>query len=335
MHDSFVVDQLKNLAGPKRISSDYTFILCPYHSERTPSARVFHSSGFLKCYGCGASKKYNDWAVQAGLEPLGKFGLPKSGEVPATSDRRFIDSLFAADSKTGGNRDLDLVGLDSELSKRLGVYSSWRGFRREFLMRVGAKLAYDRDTYQHFIWLPVIIRGRLKGHILAALKKPSDKSQPSYLNASGTWTRRHGLFPFDYAIEVMTALGSSTIYLVEGPRDALRLLSLGYPAVCILGTHSWTDVKSRNLELSNVERVVVMMDGDDAGKAATQFIVSGMRKDEVVNRPLSEFFKVKVVRLWNLPKEGEENYDPGNLPEPQLLEIVKKTFRSSTFLSRN
>lgn len=326
--DDFFLNQIAQIPGPKIRNANYTFILCPYHTERTPSARVFHDNGFLSCYGCGAKHSYNVWAAKLSLSKLGKDRLPESGEAPKT---QFLDKLLngdASDSEVKAKEgELTLLPFGTTLARRLGLSRKWRGFSIPFLERVGAQIAYDEEARRHYVWLPVNVRGKLKGHILAQIKKPSDKSIPSYLNAGGAWSKRYGLFPLDFAVRLMLDNGWTTLVLVEGPRDALRLISLGIPAVSILGTHSWTDTKSRVIELSGVERLVLMMDGDPAGKAATAFLKTGKRKptSEPEITPLSEFFKLRTVRLWNMEiaeDHTEDKYDPGNLPEDFLLSTI-------------
>lgn len=39
----FVRTQLQQYAGPKKEQSGSVFVLCPFHAESTPSARVFIS----------------------------------------------------------------------------------------------------------------------------------------------------------------------------------------------------------------------------------------------------------------------------------------------------
>lgn len=325
---SFIQQQLQSVPGPKKTSGNSTYILCPYHSEKTPSARVFHDNGYLRCYGCGASKSYNVWSKEYGLTRMGKHNLPVTGEVPKG---RFLTDLLSSSAATitdtaASLDDLEFHDIDSELGKQLGVARKWRSFRSKWLSdTVGAKLVRDENSGRHYVWLPVHVRGKLRGHVLAQLRKPKDKTIPSYLNASGKWSLRYGLFPLDPSIALMQQLGLHTLVVVEGPRDALRLLSLGIPAVSMLGTHSWTDLKSRMLELCGVERVVLMLDGDPAGRNATRFLKTGKRTptSEPSITPLPNQFKVRTVKLWNLEvPEGDEKPDPGNLDESTLLEIL-------------
>jgi hypothetical protein len=127
----------------------------------------------------------------------------------------------------------------------------------------------------------------------------------------------------------MTSLGKSSVVLVEGPRDALRLLSYGIPCMAILGTHSWSDKKSGLLEAAGVDRIITCFDGDEAGKIATNLIVYGKTVNKAVRpnfTPLENLFTVKAVKLWNLPipKDfAEGKFDPGNLPDSYLQKLKK------------
>lgn len=327
--NEFIQGQLEQVPGPKIRNATYTFILCPYHDEKTPSARVFHNNGFLACYGCGAKRSYNVWSKQFNLEKMGKDRLPESGEAPK---HQYLDKLLNGDAshEEGKAKELDLTFVEfrTPLAERLGLTKRWRSIRIRLLEDIGAKIAFDNESRRHYVWLPVWARGKLRGYIRAQIKKPVDKKIPSYLNASGTWSKRYGLFPLDYSVALMKEKGLTTLVLVEGPRDALRLLSLGIPAVSILGTQSWSNTKSRVLELSGVESLVLMMDGDTAGRLATRFLRTGKRtptsEQEIV--PLSEFFRLRTLRLWKMevPEDhSESKYDPGNMPEDLLHEILE------------
>jgi len=328
----FVKNQIRNISGPKREGPLMSFILCPYHPEKTPSGRINHDPskrgvGRFKCYGCGASKPWNELAATLGLERMSKYGFPKSGEVPVIPENRFLESLFEEKKESASMEEIDLIEFEPEINKQLGIEKKWRGFSIRFLASIGAKIAYRTDIQRYYVWLPVYVRGKLSGHILAALKKPENKAFPSYLNAPGVWSLKKGLFPFDYAVDLMKKLSLETLIIVEGPRDALRLILMGYPAVSMLGTHSWTDSKSRSLELSGVSKVVVMMDGDAAGRKATKFLTTGIREGstEASIRPLKEFFRVKAIRLWKLevPEDHSESaYDPGNMPTSLIKELL-------------
>ncbi len=95
----------------------------------------------------------------------------------------------------------------------------------------------------------------------------------------------------------------------------------------MLGTQSWSNQKSRLLEFAGVTRLVLFLDGDDAGRNATRFLRTGFRltTDEQPSiTPLVEIFDLKVVRLWNakIPKDHPEpKLDPGNVPDRFLTNL--------------
>ncbi len=310
-----VLSQMGRYGGQKIQHSDYTFILCPYHSEKTPSGRVFHtpsrSPGYFKCYGCGASKSWNELATDIGLEPFIKPN-PKKDEYAMT-----LSSFKERDDK------------EPEYSLEELPKKKWRSIPSKLLRDLGAKqmvLGYG----QPMVWLPVYIGGRLRGYVRSYWKKP--KVGPSHMNKSGQWSKKYGLFPFDFALEMMQEQGHKTMAIVEGPRDALRLLQYKIPAVSILGTQSWTPQKALLFETYGVSTVVVIMDGDPAGIEATKKARSFLEGQ--INRIRS--FKLWKVQgnpypMWKrLPNDEQkarkgELWDPGNCPE-YVLDIIRKRF---------
>lgn len=308
-----VLQQLDHYSGPKKkLNSASTFVSCPFHSESTPSGRVFHSGtskspGFFKCYGCGQTATWDEVAPKLGLKayqwtkPITQFAAPlrAKDETPEEAELKF-----------------------SPIPKG----KIWRQIKTQLLIDIGCKKV--RVIYDGFrpgpvmLYFPAMIKGELRGYIRARLKKVDGK--PSYLNQAGGWSKDYGLFPYDYAIRNKP----HTIVLVEGPRDALRLNMLGIPAIAILGTQSWSRRKSRMIELTGARTVILAMDGDDAGLAAIQLI-----------KPLLiDMVRVKIFSLtgpdspyWRfrnldeptkaMKAKGVESWDPGNMPLKKAREL--------------
>lgn len=314
----FVIDQLHMYGGQKKLGDESSFVLCPYHSEKTPSGRIFHSStstnpGHYKCYGCGQSVTWNDVAPKLGLQP---YGAQKPKDEYAT-----LNVLQLDDAET--EEEIKF----SDLPKN----KMWRGIETSLLIDLGAKFCRVRTEWgwsKPKIWLPIYVNSELKGYIKARIKKHAE--YPSYINSKGVWSKTHGLFPYDYSVQLMNKIGSRTLVLVEGPRDALILLSRGIPAISILGTQSFTEIKARILELSEAEKLILMMDGDCAGIMATKKIYKLTR----------DLFDVRVVKLWDLKgspyrkfkdhdepskhakEEGVSLWDPASCPQ-WVLDKVK------------
>lgn len=337
----FVKAQLGMYAGEKKAVQGSTFLLCPFHSEKTPSGRVFHSEqslspGFFKCYGCGHTGTWDEVAERLGLQPFRK-GPPKEERAsPLQILRKQHESLRA---NNRGYREDKFKFWDIPKNK------TWRTIPTNLLIELGGRMCYKwSDEYKRwgstkFIYMPVLINGVQRGFFRARLKKDeSDAKLPSYYLAAAegsNWSKTHGLWPYDHAIEMMRELKSNTIVIVEGQRDALRLLVLGIPAMCIFGTQSWSSNKCKLLELAGVERVVMLMDGDPAGIDATEKIAPSLRS----------MFNTKVIKLWKIKgspylkvadagdpaaeikRRKLSMWDPGNCPEWILTKIKRKFFR--------
>jgi 5S rRNA maturation endonuclease (ribonuclease M5) len=322
-----VEDQLAQYSGAKKPGNGSTFVICPYHSEKTPSGRVFHAAsttapGSFKCYGCGMKASWNEIAPKLGLMPFG----------PQKPDEEYANSGLLMDQEL-----VEDTGFVKERMRfrDLPEDRTWRNIPTSLLISIGAKLCQVKHEEHGWlkpkVYLPVLINKKLRGYIKARMKKHDDF--PSYINAKGQWSKTHGLFPYDMAIKLSRRLGTHTIVLVEGPRDALRLLMLGVPAMCILGTQSWTDTKTKILELSGVQRVILLMDGDDAGKEATAMLETR----------LESMFEVVTLKLWALrgspyiqfknkrepskaaKKAGVALWDPCSAPE-RIIQKIKKLY---------
>lgn len=337
-----IIGELHKVPGKKSIGVNRSFILCPFHQEKTPSGRIHHIDGSpglgnFKCYGCGVKKRWNDLASVLNLRQYGKEAQRLDSMQVPRSDFTSLDAELI--SRTSSREKLELYPLvagDKNAVTAGLVAGKWRGFKLDFLRSLGASLARvtttskSGDTYARFyVYLPVDVLNKTRGYVKAQIRKPSSKEVPSYINAKGSWSLRYGLLFYDQAAKLMKSLGKETLVLVEGPRDALRLLRFGIPAISILGTHSWSSEKVRFLTLTGASRVVLMLDGDPAGRQATRLLRTGRNKEGTqVATPLQEKFQVKIVRLWLLDVEDspEAKYDPGNCPT-DVLHAVKRLLK--------
>lgn len=359
--ESHIGAQLALIQGPKIERGTHLTILCPFHGEKTPSASISKSSGHLHCFGCGHNAKFDDWAPLYGLEPFQK-GKPKD---------RYAQNLFAGFAAYAAESEDDpevSAGAVEEESETPGYepnprdarlpeeapYKMWRMHYRELprnkkwrsvstnlLRKIGGRSVlrysekYKRWSSSPFIYMPVMVFGEQKGYFLARMKKAEGLT--SYLLAPSTgeaWAKNWGLWPFDYATNLMRKIDSTTMVIVEGQRDALRCLSMGVPAVCMFGSKSWSENKSRILEVAGVRRVVQFMDGDDAGISATLFtreFLDGVFDDvknvslwSVSGSPYRDYRHIEDEKERKLAADadGVEFWDPGNCPD-WIIERIK------------
>jgi 5S rRNA maturation endonuclease (ribonuclease M5) len=333
-HLDFVIGQLAQYSGRKIETSGRTMVICPYHSENTPSGAINTGAqfapGYFTCFACGHKAPWNDVAPRLNLLPFGKVKPAEQTSMDLLMERMEDDMMATT-------RYVPFKGKLTEIPEG----KKWREIPTNLMIELGGKMArrkFDNgwDTIR-FLYMPVMINGEQEGYFLARLRKSKDDA-PSYLLAKKTtsrgWSRTHGLWPFDYAIAMMEDAGWSTIVLVEGQRDCLRLLMNGIPAVCIFGTQSWSDSKAQLLETAGVEEVVLLFDGDGAGIGATKKI----------KPQLTQWFDVRVFKLWkakgspylkfaHLPeptkaakKAGVQLWDPFNCPQRVIDEIKELYF---------
>ena len=144
-------------------------------------------------------------------------------------------------------------------------------------------------------------------------KYSDDQEGLSFINSAGEWTKTKALFPLDYAL----SLGKRYIVLVEGPRDALRLLSAGVPAAAILGTGLWSDEKRDRLLSTGVSTIFVMMDADPPGRSAQRRILASMK-----NLVHAVGISLTAFKDKNFP--DREKMDPMDLPDSHLSFLKKR-----------
>jgi len=326
----FIKTQLAAYGGEKKGYGERLMIRCPYHSDNTPSGSLSLSptfAGSFRCFACGAKANWDDLAPRLNLQPF-KRGEPK--EEYALN--------FMTSSHEATEEQEKLYQEDKFKFWDLPPNKRWRSIPTNLLIDLGGKLCVKwSDDYQcwgktKFIYLPVMINGEQEGYFRARLKKEED--QPSYYNARGKWSFTQGLWPFDHSIALMRSLKSSTMILVEGQRDALRLINYGIPAMCIFGTQSVGKAKVKHLELAGVQRLLIMMDGDAAGISGTEKIIEAA----------TGMFQLKTVKLWDMrgspyrkflshenptkaaKEAGVELWDPMCVPEWVLDSIKRKYF---------
>lgn len=290
--NNFDVEGILNGLHGKKMG-DYTSIVCPFHADSNPSCSVKTKppyQGFYKCWSCGAKGPFSKLAEKLGIE---------AGVAPTPAiDTEPYEEFFKAKVAVEDYRLVDPADLKSLSAKNvasLGIKDGWRGVPIDFLREtVGAKIIDNRTLY-----FPVMVNQKEVGYVKAQKEKPKNRKFPSYLNKPGLWSKTHGLFLFDQAVELSE--GSRTLILTEGPRDPMRLMQEGLPAVAMLGTQSWSEAKRRILELAGIENLILCMDGDEAGRTASKML----------REACDGYLNIHDFGLY----EWEGEYDPFNMPK--------------------
>jgi 5S rRNA maturation endonuclease (ribonuclease M5) len=312
-----MLDALEKLPGPRRISGDNISILCPFHDETQPSCSIFVGEGMsiplgtFHCWGCNVSGNWNKLAR--------KLGLPTFKEHQYEESAGIVSASYLAELQE------ELLGPEDTLENlvakmgRCQIHTwprerPWRGYAGSMIQQVGGRALYDMRLKTIMLFFPINIYGKVPGGIKAYLEKP--KKGPSYLNTRGKWVEKYGLFPYEYTRRVLKKWKEHYVVLVEGPRDALRLLQLKIPALAILGANNFTEHKAVLVSALDPTKVYVLPDNDQGGDKMAKLVIPILKPHVPVRRVA-------------LPA-SQEKMDPNSAPKKlllQLREIARKENR--------
>lgn len=142
----------------------------------------------------------------------------------------------------------------------------WRTYSGAFLAALGPGVAwYASGSDGPRLFFVAYVNGKAKGGVTARMKKSKDKNQMSYKTTRGEWIKNKGLLFYDVAKKMIEDKDIPYLILTEGPRDALRLLSYGIPAIAVLGAQTFGHMKALLVAALDVA-VYVMPDNDKGGE---------------------------------------------------------------------
>lgn len=284
-----IISQLLPMGGKQK--GDEIIILCPFHNDSRPSLGIHVGDkvtpGSFHCFSCKAHGGWNKLAEKLSLKKMEILNVGKikdsSSLLPEKTDPFQILSKFIENGKIlVDDKPRNLVGLED-----LPDSFSWRGLGKKFLESIGAKYYWQQEIDMDWLYFPLYMNQVYVGYTTAALKP----HEPKYM----TYTDTHSCcFLYDLVPN------NETIVLVEGHYDSLRLYAEGIYAIAIFGTSNWSAVKTQLLAAKNPKKVIIAMDGDDAGYKATEEIFNDLK------------YGFNVDIFWFPPGY---KLDPGNMPD--------------------
>ena len=310
--EEIIQDALANMTGNKKHSSTGIMICCPFHEDSSPSFGINLNAtsgiplGKGHCLGCGKTAHWNEIADKLGFPKL------KKGDFKVTSYKQKERQHLLMKSMSLK----DIIVKDfrcSELVSRWPADRIWRSIGGD-LMNKFAYRAFSLERMQEFAILPVMIDGELCGAIKAVVKKTGVDGELSYVTSKASdrnsWVKKHGLFPYDVVQEMLKETGLKTVVLCEGPRDSLKLISREIPALSILGSKTWSVQKMKLVLGLPIDRVILMMDGDRAGREATAEILPTLTKriDTVIYNLSAIAKKLELKKLDPCMVAGKIKY---------------------------
>ena len=241
---------------------------CPIHrGQRNDSFRASLSKNAFHCFACQAGGNVLDFVAamekcsirQAALRLQECFlvGAPGEGS-PLGSARRSVRNGELVREKERRNPRLPFVltGVDHS-----HPYVVERGIDPATAVEFGVGLYAGSGLLSGRVVIPI---ANARGQTVAYAGRALDDSLPKYKLPTG-FRKAWELFNLHRA----AATGSPTVIVVEGYFDCLRVHRAGLPwVVALMG--SSLSAEQENALLAAFDRVVLLLDGDAAGRAASR-----------------------------------------------------------------
>jgi DNA primase len=279
---------------------------CPIHQGE--GDRTFHASvskNAFHCFSCKARGNVLDFVAamekcsvrDAGLKLQEWFSLAvaESGAAPVPAS-------------TGGKKAAaeKQAPINPPLGFQLRVdqsheYGTSRGVSREVLEYFGAGLCLSKGTFAGRFVIP--LHDQL-GQLVGYAGRSIDGKEPKYLFPSGEkgFYKSHLLFNFHRVVKEVE--GDQPVVVVEGFFDCMKVKQAGFSCLALMGS----SLSEQQEEMLCLEfgRAILMFDGDDAGRAATE---------DCARRLVRRMF-VKAVHLL----DGQQ---PDQLPAEDLQRLLR------------
>lgn len=315
--------------------------LCPFHAENSPSFTVFRETQHFRCFGCGKTGDVFTWlmerdglsfreametlAERAGVSMEGVFqkGPGRDQQQKARTAYEalalvadfFHRSLLTPEGEVAcsylQDRSLDEAIVPWTLGYHPYGGGSLQQFAREQklpleILEQAGLLRNGREIYAGRLMFPIVDeRGRtvaFGGRLVPGglgNEPRGDYKPPKYLNSpeSPFFSKRRVL----YGLRAAKQAGERRLVVMEGYTDVIACHLAGFPgAVASLGT-AFTAEHAKTVERYADQGVVLMFDGDRAGRQACE-----RAHRELINSRLS-------VRIAMVTDGNEDAKDPADV----------------------
>lgn len=242
---------------------------CPIHQGEGQD--TFHASvekNAFHCFSCQTKGNVLDFVAamdhcsirEAGAKLQQWFGLT-ARSAEKVHDEREVETGTGAESakdeqKSEPNKPLgfSLKGIDHR-----HPYLSQRGIDPETAEYFGVGLFSGKGSMHGRIVIPI---ENEHGQLVAYAGRSIDGSEPKYKLPAG-FKKSRVLYNLARAIDDSSGL----VVVVEGFFDCMKVTQAEYPCVALMG--SQLSLEQERLLCEHFDRVLLLFDGDEAGKRAT------------------------------------------------------------------
>ena len=241
---------------------------CPIHGGEGREA--FHanlSKNVFHCFSCGAAGTVLDFVAamdrcslrEAALKLACSMAEPIAVAAAPTCAKQLVTKKINSSSPLG----FTLRGVDTA-----HPYLASRGIETPTAVQFGVGFYRGAGILTGRLVIPI---HNERGELVAYCGRAIDESQPRYRFPSG-----FGKSEFVFNLHRAAAAGQQTAVVVEGFFDCLKVHQAGVPAVVALMGAGLYEPQMSAL-LRHFRSIILMLDGDAAGRRATAAISAQIR----------------------------------------------------------
>jgi 5S rRNA maturation endonuclease (ribonuclease M5) len=249
-----------DLVFPDLVMGENT-VLCPFHSEKTPSMQINTLQRIYHCFGCGAHGTENDFISE--YYGISKNQASSFKEVLFKSDHIHDYDRFARSGEEYKSNftylELCKLGISEEVLEELGVGSEVLPQMND----VTGEMQLVPNVESSRLVFPIILKDRvldLRTYTVDSEIKPKSKSKSG---APAGLVLPYHLWVDDYTPTVVC----------EGEKDMAMARTKGYNAISLGGCRN---LPTHMLEAFRDRQVYIVYDNDAPGRAGAKKLASAL-----------------------------------------------------------
>ena len=242
---------------------------CPIH--RGESHDAFHvnlSKNVFHCFACGAHGTVLDFVAAMDQCSLRQAALKLACVMTAPTAPACPNQLVTKKMNSSSPLGFTLRGVDPD-----HPYLSARGIEKLTAVQFGVGFYRGAGIFAGRLVVPI---HNERGELVAYCGRALDGTKPRYRFPAG-----FAKSEFVFNLHRAAAATQQTVVLVEGFFDCLKLHQAGVPAVVALMGAALYEAQQAAL-LRHFRSIILMLDGDTAGRRATAAITAQLRPHATV-----------------------------------------------------
>jgi DNA primase len=318
-----ILKLLEKLGLEGKVQGKEFMCRCPFpeHPERTPSFSIAvegKSVGKFQCFGCGAKgnslhlvQRVLGVEREAASRQIAQwFDFPDALNFPTNEElSRLLDKPIEVEEE---EEDLIRIPLPKVSDDKELILNYLCG-RRRYSLREAMDIvnlfdmAYsDSGYYHHRLIIPIF--DAEQNLVTFEARDITGKAEKKALYPKGS--------PMSKVLFNFRKRGRNEVWITEGIWDALRLWSFGENAIATFGAH--LTVHQARMIINRYSKVVLLYDGDKAGKNAAHGVPASGRQEAIKGafEILSPYVETIVYDL--------QFGDPDELLESEFNEIRRQ-----------